>query len=102
MFNVIELFKSHEEKPRFRRDAARGGPARPVTEMTDMASHVQGLRTKVKLQLRDTILLLDLAAENVRRVCGIIADPAIKKRLEDELSAVSELLQVARDRTRQL
>jgi hypothetical protein len=104
---VLNVVNFHEKASRFRKHATRRSPERPVADIPSadipgLVSRAKGLQSKARTELHDAILMLDLAAQHARQLGKIIRDPALKKRFDDELLTIEELLQLAWDKTSQL
>ena len=99
MLNVV---KFEEEAARYRKGATRRPPAGAVADIPGLVSRFKYLESRAKRELSDVILLLDLAVQHARQLVKILADPALEKLCKDDLQIIEELLQLARDMTRQL
>ncbi|MGA9089221.1 MAG: hypothetical protein WB420_08960 [Bradyrhizobium sp.] len=99
MLNVV---KFEEQATRFRKGATRRSPERAVADISGMVSRFRELESKVKTELHGVIFLLDLAVQHARKLVKILNDPALEKLCKDDLLMIEELLQLARDMTRQL
>jgi hypothetical protein len=99
---VLNVVNFHEKASRFRKEATRRSPKGAAADIPSLISRVSGLRSKAKTELHDSILMLDLAVQQARQFGKIIRDPARKKRFEDELLTIEELLRLARDKTMEL
>jgi len=98
---VLKVVNLHEEASRHRRYAMKRGRQVAVAD-AGLMERFKGLQSKAKAELRDAILLLDLAAQQAHRLVRTIYDPALKKLIEDDLQIIEELLQLARDKTSRL
>jgi hypothetical protein len=99
---VLNVVNFHEKASRFRKGATRRSPEGAVPDIPTLVSRVQGLQSKARTELHDAILMLDLAVQHARQLGKIIRDPARKKRFDDELLTIEQLLQLARDKTMEL
>jgi hypothetical protein len=97
--NVVEF---HQKASRMRASAAGRAPEGSGADLPKLVERFNGLHSKARTQLRDVILLLDLAAQKTRRLARRFDDPALKKLIEEELLVVENLLQAARDKMLQL
>jgi len=97
--NVVEF---HQEASRIR----AGAGTRPLevadADLPMLVGRFKDLQSKAMTQLRDVILLLDLAAQQTRQLTRTFDDKALKKLIEEQLLIVENLLQVARDKMLQL
>ncbi|MGZ5870924.1 MAG: hypothetical protein ACXWKP_02305 [Bradyrhizobium sp.] len=96
---VLNVVKFPKKAARFRWSATRPAPEAAVADISGLVSQIQSLQSKAKTDLRDAILLLDLAAQHARQLVKTISDPTLRKRLEDDLTIIEELLLLARDKT---
>jgi len=104
---VLNVVNFHEKASRFRKHATWRSPQGavadiPGADIPGLVARAKGLQSKARTELGDAILMLDLAAQHARQLGKIIRDPALKKRFDDELLTIEELLQLARDKTSQL
>jgi hypothetical protein len=99
---VLNVVDFHEKASRFRKNAPRRSAEGAVADIPSLVARAKGLQLKARTELHDAILMLDLAAQHARQLGKIIRDPALKKRFDDELLTVEELLQLARDKTMEL
>jgi len=99
---VLNVVKFHEEASRLRGTTMKRGPEVAAADIPILIGRFSGLQSKAKTELRDAILLVDLAAQQARQLVRTINDPALKKLLEDDLLVIEELLQLARERTSRL
>ena len=98
---MVNVVKFHEEASRRRRNTNYGQEL-ATAEISGLKDHFRNLQFKAKAELRDAILLLDLAAQQAHQLIRAINDPALKKLLKHDLSIIEELLQLARGKTSQL
>jgi hypothetical protein len=82
--------------------ATRRSPEDAIADICGLVLRIRSLESKAKSELRDAILLLDLAAQHARQLVKAIGDPASKKLFEVDLRLIEELLQLARDKTSRL
>ena len=99
---VLNVVNFREKTSRFRKDATRRSAQRAVANIPSLIARAKGLQSKARMALHDAILMLDLAAQHARQLGKIIREPALKKRFDDELLTIEELLQFARDKTMEL
>ena len=99
MLNVV---KFEEEAARFRKGVTRRSPEGTVADIPSLVSRFKYLESKAKRELSDVILLLDLAVRHARKLIGILDDPALEKLCKGDLLIIEELLQLARDMSREL
>lgn len=100
LFNVVNF---HEEASRHRRYAMTRGRQVAAADLAGLMERFKGLQSKAKTELRDAILLLDLAAQQTHRLVRTISDPAaLKKLIGDDLQIIEELLRLAREKTSRL
>jgi hypothetical protein len=99
---VLNVVDFHEKASRVRKDATRRSVEGAVADIPGLVARAKGLQSKARTELHDAILMLDLAAQHARQLGKIIRDPALKKRFDDELLTIEELLQLARDKTMEL
>jgi len=92
--NVVEF---HQEASRMRASAAGRAPEVAGADLPELVERFKGLHSKARTQLRDVILLLDLAVQQTRQLARTFDDPALKKLIEGELLVVENLLQAARE-----
>lgn len=97
MLNVV---KFPEKSSRFRKSATWRSPEDAIADISGLVFRFRILESKAKTELRDAILLLDLAAQHAHRL--VKADPALRKLFEEDLLIIEELLQLARDKTYRL
>ena len=82
-----------------------GAPALPYQTETagldafDLARRVTGLQAKAKEDIRQSILMLDLAAQHARQLATRLRDPTTKASFETHIETIEQLLQLARDMT---
>ncbi len=99
MRNVVEF---RQEASRIRTSAAGHRPEVAGADLPGLVERFDDLHWKARTQLRDVILLLDLAVQQTRQLAKVFDDPALKKLIEERLLVVENLLQVARDKMLQL
>ena len=99
---VLNVVQFNEKAPHFRKTAPRTSPQSTFADIPGLVSRFIVLQSKARTELRDAILLLDLAVQRARRLGNIVRDPALKKHFDDELQTIEELLQLARDKMSQL
>jgi len=99
---VLKVVNFHEEASRHRRYTMKRGRQVAAADLAGLMERFKGLQSKAKTDLRDAILLLDLAAQQAHRLVRAINDPALKKLIEGDLQIIEELLQLAREKTSRL
>jgi hypothetical protein len=68
----------------------------------ELATRVTGLQSKAKESIRQSILMLDLAAQHARQLATRLRDPAAKASFDAHIMTIEQLLQLARDMTMKL
>jgi len=93
MLNVV----SFRQKARLSRESRpECQPAHIDADIPDLVSRIGSLQTKAKGEIRDAILMLDLAAQHARQISRTICDPAAKANFDERLAMIEEMLQTAR------
>lgn len=80
------------------RRAVPGQQRRPEpadADIPELVSRLESLQAKAKREIQQAILLLDLAAQHARRTTWWMCDPAARKNVEDQISAIERSLQTA-------
>lgn len=69
-----------------------------LSKLPTRTSEIRKRLTEVKEDVRITLLMLDLAAAQARRFAETTHDLQIKRKVEDHLATIQELLEVARQK----
>lgn len=65
-------------------------------------SRMASLHSKAKTEIHDAIFMLDLATQQARQLAKIMRDPTLQKDFSAYLSTIEDLLQIVRDKARDL
>lgn len=94
MLDVLEFAKG---APRPRGSRLRRLPPDAPPDFSELASRFTGLQSQAKGDIRNAVLMLDLAAQHARQLARRVCDPTMKKTFEQHISTIEQLLQLARN-----
>jgi hypothetical protein len=98
MHNVVNL----QDAPGFRRSESRHSLHDCETDIVGLSDRVRDLQYKAKVELREAIFLLDVAAQHAHQIAKAARAPALKRHFYREISVIEELLQLARNQALKL
>ncbi|MGA7804265.1 hypothetical protein [Bradyrhizobium sp.] len=64
----------------------------------ELASRFAELQSRTKRDIRNAILLLDLAAQHAREIAMKMSDPEVRNVFDEHIASIESLLQIARER----
>ena len=85
-----------------RAPAAHDQAAVADTAAPDYAFRFAELQSKTKREIRNTILLLDLAAQHAREIAMRMSDPDARKVFDGHIASIERSLEIARERVADL
>ncbi len=96
---VLNVVNFQEKASRLRESAARRSADDAIDVIPGLILRVDDLRQRARAELHDAIRMLDHAVQQAHQLGKIVGDPALKRRIDDELLTIEDLLQLARDKT---
>ena len=92
MSNVVS-FRVARSRP----SGSRPPPEALDADIAELASRVTNLQSKAREEIFQSILMLDLAAQQARQIARQICDPVVKQDFSAAITTIELLLQVARN-----
>jgi hypothetical protein len=102
MSNVLSLQERAQPFPGSSGSRRRRQPEQAGVDSCELASYIAGLQSKAMGEIRNTSLVLHLAAQQAREISRIIRDPASPNDFDRHLSSIEQLLQLVRRSARTL
>ena len=71
-------------------------PAGIDVDLSKLAFRITSLHSKAKEEIDRAILMLDLAAQHARQIASLMSDTTVRKKFEEDISIIEQLLEIVR------